>query len=440
MRVRLPAIGFFLACVASLACRPASAGFEIERSSLLARATYGHASVLDLPMTAELALEPALTLAWSGHFSVEGSLRLRLDGKDRLAPGKPALDTWAAASRPLALGTAGTLAIRDLYVETVGENRVIRIGKQQIAWGRLDGLEVLDILNPRDFREFILEDLDEARIGLWSLYVDQALGDWRAELAVIPDATGHAVPERGSWFELRAPRFRYGSDVDIPPPAVTTVTPGFAPDAAGVGIRVSRRFGRTGSSFVAYSGMDPEPLGRLLPSSPSPVLERFYRRRHALGFSLERGAGPFVLRTEHVYFPKRYFNTRSGPHLATARADHYRGAVALDASGPWELFVNAQFLVDLVRDAPEALVRPRRDRILTLFVSRSFDYDRLRAEARWYRSIGDAGWLGEISLAYGFRNGTRIAASLARFRGPPGGLFGQFEGRGRIAIRIEHLF
>lgn len=434
---RVRVLGLILAVVA---CSHDVPAFETERASLLASATYAHAAEFDVPITAELALEPELVLSWSERISVTASLRLRLDGEDLLVPGEPTLDTYAPASRPLTLGTAGTLEIRDLFLEAVQENRVIRIGKQQVAWGRLDGLEVLDLLNPRDFREFILEDPGESRIGLFGLYVDQALGDWRAELAVIPDTTGHAIPDRGAWFELRAPRFRYGSDPRAPMPAIRTARPAVDPGNTAVGVRLSRRFGRTGSSFVAYSGLDPEPLGRLVPSTSPPVLERYYERRSAFGFSLERGVGPLVIRTEHVYFPDRRFNTRLGSRLETTRADNYRGAVAVDVSGPWQLFLNAQLLVDLVRDAPAQLVRPPRDRILTLFLQRSFDYDRFSAELRWYRSIDDAGWMGRFELGYRFRSGTRISASLARFEGPPWGLFGQFEDLGRIAIRLEHLF
>jgi len=43
-------------------------------------------------------------------------------------------------------------------------------------------------------------------------------------------------------------------------------------------------------------------------------------------------------------------------------------------------------------------------------------------------------------LGYRFRSATRIAVSAAEFRGAPGGLFGQFEGHGRVALRLEHLF
>lgn len=437
MRIRSIATVLVLA---QLVCPRGLNAFEIDRASLFARATYAHAAELDIPITAELELEPALTLAWSERLSVTASLRLRLDGRDRLAPGEPTLDTYAAASRPLALGTVGTLEIRDLFIQSVREQRVIRLGKQQIAWGRLDGLKVLDLLNPQDFREFILEDLEESRIGLWSLYVDQALGDWRAELAVIPDPTGHSIPDRGAWFELRAPRFRYGNDLTSPSIAVRTATPGFQTGNTAIGIRLSRRFGRTGSSLVAYSGLDPEPLGRVLSSATSPVLERFYERQDAFGFSLERGAGPFVVRTEHVYFPDRSFNSRADAQLATTRADNYRGVLAIDASGPWELFLNAQFLVDVVRDAPADLIRPRRDRILTLFLGRSFDYDRLTAELRWYRSIDDDSSMAQFELGFRFRNGTRAVASLVKFRGGADGLFGQFQGLGRLAVRLEHLF
>ena len=68
------------------------------------------------------------------------------------------------SSRPYRIGDAGTAEIRDAYLEFGLDNGLLRIGKQQIVWGRLDGIKVLDTVNPQDFREFILDDFDDSRI------------------------------------------------------------------------------------------------------------------------------------------------------------------------------------------------------------------------------------------------------------------------------------
>ena len=44
----------------------------------------------------------------------------------------------------------------------------LRIGKQQIVWGRTDLFRVLDVLNPVDYsRNNIYDELEDIRIPMW---------------------------------------------------------------------------------------------------------------------------------------------------------------------------------------------------------------------------------------------------------------------------------
>ena len=57
--------------------------------------------------------------------------------------------------------------LRELYLEIVYEDFDFRFGRQQVVWGESLGLRILDVINPQDFREFILDDFIDARIPLW---------------------------------------------------------------------------------------------------------------------------------------------------------------------------------------------------------------------------------------------------------------------------------
>jgi len=48
--------------------------------------------------------------------------------------------------------------LREFYLETDWGKSYFTFGKQQVVWGKADGLKVLDVVNPQSFREFILED------------------------------------------------------------------------------------------------------------------------------------------------------------------------------------------------------------------------------------------------------------------------------------------
>ena len=155
---------------------------ESANFSLSSDLSYGYSSELDASMQGIAEFVPSVDMQMADSTSFVASARLRFDTSDKLEPGRPSFDTYSGGSRPIALGTAGSLELRDFYMEFTSERGLTRIGKQQIDWGRLDGIKVLDLLNPQDFREFILDDFAESRTSLWSAYFDYNFGDWRAEL------------------------------------------------------------------------------------------------------------------------------------------------------------------------------------------------------------------------------------------------------------------
>lgn len=374
----------------------------------------------------------------------DGSLvleaRLRLDAEEELEPGTPVLDSYAPVSEPLTLGAAGTLELRDIYWESRFDAGIARLGKQQIVWGRLDGLKVLDVLNPQSFREFIVDDFGDSRISLWSAYVDVFAGAWRVEAAVIPDYTAHEIPEPGAWFELSAPRFRFGAAPGEPAlPTVADRGRSAAEDGA-LGLRLSRPLGRMDFSVVAYSGSDHEPLGRLRAAGEGVVLERYHERRELFGASVETSLGPLALRAEAAVQPSRAFNTRGSDDLATARADQLSAGVAADVDGPFGLLINLQFLWDELLDAPAALVRPDRDRVATVFLRRTVAYETLELEARWYHALDDGDDLYRVALAYDLGDNSSLYLSGDWFTGTRSGLFGQFAARDRVVLGFRHTF
>lgn len=384
--------------------------------------------------------EPRLEFDIGDASSLVVSARLRLDYKEALEPGTPELDSYSAASKPATLGSLGTVDLRDVYFEQRLSRGILRLGKQQIVWGRLDGIKVLDVLNPQSFREFILDDFGDSRISQWSAYLDVLAGAWRVEAALIPDYSGHEIPRPGAWFELRAPRFRYGVAWSLEGRDAITEDRRDPIDDAAVALRVSRSFGRIDVSGMAYSGNDHEPLGRLVERNQVPLVQRFYERRELLGISLESALGSVALRAEASYQPDRVFNTRLDAGLGVIEADQFQLGVAADVDGPFGLFMNLQFLWDEVLDAPQDLVRPERDRVATVFVRRSFAYETARLEARWYHSFDDEDDLFSARLEYDLGDETTVYLSSDWFSGTREGLFGQFRERDRVVFGVQHTF
>ncbi|WP_226989383.1 DUF1302 family protein [Desulfuromonas sp. TF] len=72
--------------------------------------------------------------------------------------------------------------IRELYLDTAydlsgGDKFAVRLGKQQVVWGKTDLFRVLDVINPVDYsRHNIYDELEDIRIPQWILQAESRMG------------------------------------------------------------------------------------------------------------------------------------------------------------------------------------------------------------------------------------------------------------------------
>ncbi len=434
MKPRLKSALFSLLVVSQLAAA------ELEDFALKTELSVGYGSAASTSMQEVVELSPSFNVVFSPSTQLVLAARMRLDFADTIDLGRIDTASYSSISRPASISDLGSIEIRDAYLERTLRNGILRLGKQQIVWGKLDGLKVLDVLNPQDFREFILDDFSDSRISQWSAYLDLTLAGWQTELLLSPDNSGHQIPTQGSWFSLTAPRFRFGSDSENPGVDLQTDRKSISASTAAYAMRFSRHVGDFELGAMAYSGIDHEPLGRFVQRSSGLALERFYERREVFGASVETAFGAFAVRAEASIQPNRHFNARTPAALSTITMDQLRAGAGIDIDGPWNTFINIQYLHDQVSDGPPSLIRPAKDRIVTAFLRRSFNYDSVRLVAKWYQSLELHDEMYSLAIEYAIDDNTTVKFAADGFSGDPTGLFGQFAERDRITLGLTHTF
>ena len=80
--------------------------------------------------------------------------------------------------------------LREFYVDAtvpIKDDRLsIRLGKQQVIWGRTDLFRVLDIINPVDYsRNNIYDELEDIRIPMWILKTEYRFGPDRCSWMIL---------------------------------------------------------------------------------------------------------------------------------------------------------------------------------------------------------------------------------------------------------------
>lgn len=375
-----------------------------------------------------------------------GILRLRAENEQGLRPDDLVRDSYAMVSKPAQYGDRTELELREFYYEHSVGDWYLSLGKQQVVWGKADGLKVLDVVDPQSFREFILEDFDQSRIPLWTLNIERSVygwmgGDWTLQLLWIPDRTYHALPGQGATYAFTSPRLVPQAPAGVGVQVNDPQRPDRLLRDSDAGFRVTGFLNGWDLSLNYLYQYDNLPaLHQNVTNGPVPQVEISprYHRTHVLGGTFSRASGDWVVRGEVGYFTDRYYLTNS-----PADADGVRKSgeldyvLGLDWSGIEDTFVSVQLFQSRLSEDIRGLIRPRLDTNLTLLLRNKALNETLTAEVLWILNRNDGDGLIRPRVSYEIQDNLEIWLGIDVFYGKREGLFGQFDDNDRVLLGFK---
>ncbi|WP_435103181.1 hypothetical protein [Arhodomonas sp. AD133] len=228
----------------------------------------------------ELGWETSAGLGW--NLAATGWYR----HEDRIEP-----DTYEKAS------------IRRLELSRDSLDWSVSLGKQNVVWGKMDAFPLLDVVNPRDTREFVLDDEVRTRMPLWLGTASYYRGDQEIQVVLVPDLETGRVPDRDARFDPTQGRLPVGVELDLE----SVAEPDETPDNWEVGVKWTGRAGPWELSALAYRGWSNQPVyfteisgANTLRVTPRAV------RQSLFGISGDAPYGSTVWRFELLYTPNGY--------------------------------------------------------------------------------------------------------------------------------------
>lgn len=379
-------------------------------------------------------LKPAWRWRKGSDWRADLALRLELAGQGT------DLGTTATASdlsRPLLHSDDARLEIDRATLNWRGEAVDLTLGKQTVAWGVLDGLQVTDRFDAVRRRESIFTDPRPERLSRWGARLKLTRQDTELDLAAMFDPTVNQLPGAQGDFAPLATRFRGGAPSGLPTPPLRISDRNAILEDATIGARLTHTLSSAALSLVAISGPDPEPVFTLASRAGSPEIRFDYPRRTLLGATAERSAGAQVWRAEFAVIPDQVVNTMTRTPFSSTQRTRVLAGVGLDWSAPHDVFVNAQLGIDHVSGGDEPLVRPPTDVVATLRLQKSLMNERvwLRGEVISVLSDGD----GTLRPWVDWRLSDNATVSLGAdlIWGSREGLIGQFRDQSRGWVRLK---
>lgn len=362
---------------------------------------------------------------------------------------------YSSMSRPYFYNDSSQVELREFYLEQTLGNAYITLGKQQIVWGKADGLKVLDVVNPQTFTEFILADNEKSRIPLWSINIEFPVTDnTDMQLLWIPDTTTHVLPNTESKFAFTTPRLAPQIETLLSEGNINNLVfmplkaPNLSLKNSDLGLRWSGFINgwdftvnylyHFGDLPVFYQTINPQ---RTLTITPE------YKRSHLLGATFSNTFGDFTLRSEIGFSTDKYALIKPldtfEDYLLQQGISKFKEltyVIGLDWYGLSETLISMQFFQSNVLDNQALLTRPKHDTNVTFLLQKEYLNNTLKTEILMIKNLNEHDGLLQPQITYQWSDNTKVWLAGDIFFGDQIGLFGQYKHNDRLLLGLQYDF
>jgi len=335
--------------------------------------------------------------------------------------------------------------MREIYLDLYFNNFDIRIGKQQVVWGKADGVFITDVVSPLNLTEFLLPDFDEIRSGVYATKVDYYFGNNTFELIWIPFFTAIETPASNSIWYIQ-PEFPIQPTFDNSKKNVTPSLENSEVFAKFTGI----------TSFVDFEIMggytwDDIPVMHVNktfgmdPNTQSPILTTLnvtpeYHRLTLGGGSFSTQIKGVIFRGEAAYYNGKYFQTEDIQAVdALVEKDYLHYVLGLDFNIKSVKF-STQFIQQYILDYEPGMLSQETENTLTFLAHADVLRETLHLELFSYIGLSNEDALIRPKITYDYDDSFSILLGANVFVGDENGRFGQYKDNSMAYIKIKYSF
>ena len=340
------------------------------------------------------------------------------------------------------------LGLREAYMDVYFNNMDLRIGKQQIIWGKADGMFITDIVSPKDLGEFLLRDFDEIRSGITSLKANYFLGDNTVEMVWIPTFTPTKMPDETSTWS-RIPEFPLSITIDESQKEI----PGRLENSEGF-VKFSGMSSLLDYEIMAGSMWDDDPTLHIVPiitvDNPTPsglMLIPIHHQLTLVGGSFSSELGGVILRGEGAYYMGKQLSALNPEQLnlptSLLEKDYAHYLIGTDFSiGTTRL--STQFIQRAILDYDDSIIQEELDNTMTFLANRTFLQETLTLQLFGYFGLNNEDALIRPSLTYDLADGFEINAGANIFIQNEDseniGQFGYYDDNDMVYVKVKYSF
>jgi len=332
------------------------------------------------------------------------------------------------------------IGLREAYIDIYFNSVDLRIGKQQIIWGKADGVFITDIVSPKDLSEFLLRDFDEIRMGITCMKADYYLGNNTFEFVWVPKFTSTQMPDESSiWYPRMnfplQPIFDYSQNQEETNLENSEVFAKFSAITSAIDFEIMGGYMWDDDPTMHITKtIDPQTF-QLEGITVTP-------RHHRLGLaggSFSTTLGGFVVRGEGAYYHGKYFNSEDPTLMdGTVKKNYLHYLIGMDYM-LWDIRLSSQFIQQTILNYDEQIKNDQFDNTITILASKDFLRETLRVELFLYIGLNHHDALIRPKVIYDLADGLELLLGANIFVGDEG-RFGQYDNNDMVYTKIKYSF
>lgn len=339
------------------------------------------------------------------------------------------------------------LNLREVYMDMYFKNFDLRVGKQQVVWGKADGVFITDIVSPLNLSEFLLPDFDEIRTGIMAAKLDYYIGNNTLEAIWVPQFTPTVRPDANSIWYIQ-PDFPASPTYDW---SNSTINPSLK--NSELFFKWSAMTSKVDFEIMGGYTWDDNPTMHVQKefemntstTPPSPVLSGLiitpeYHRLTVVGGSFSTEIKGVIFRGEGAYYDGKYFQTEDPLATDALIQKNYLNYVAGLDFNIGSVKLSTQFIQKYILDYNKNISENEFQNTATVMARYDMMRELLHLELFSYIGLSDVDALIRPKITYDFDDSFSILVGGNIFVGDDNGQFGQYQDNSMIYTKIKYNF
>ncbi|MCK4396192.1 hypothetical protein KAW96_06310 [candidate division WOR-3 bacterium] len=329
------------------------------------------------------------------------------------------------------------IELRQAYLEYMSDNWDFRLGRQIIIWGKADGIQIIDIISPPDYTEFLARDFDDIRMPVDALKFRILPGLLDLEFIWIPFFKPAVLPQEDNPWAIHI-EFPEGMDVTLEQTILPEKKFKNSEFAGKVSMYLS---GMDFSLSAAYLWDDLPALHKTIIADTIPVKLILTPKHHRItfvGFDFAKPVKDFVLRGELAFFHGKYFEPQDISE-ELYKKNSINTLLGVDWYPGNDLMITAQFVDNYILDYEQAIKDDEHTMLTTLHISKKLFRQTLELSTMGYFGINEKDGFVRTNMDYALTDEIHLLCGVDLFFGDKG-MMGQYNDNDEVWIKAKYSF